>query len=56
MSILGEPAPPPANASEIVMHMPDNSIKTSVQPPQSALTAGARVVVTAGPAASFQPN
>lgn len=56
MSILGEPAPQAANASEIVMHMPDNSIKTSVQSTQPALAPGARVVVTAGPAASSQPN
>jgi hypothetical protein len=55
MSILGQPAPRAADVSEIVMRMPDNSVKTSVQPAQPALTAGAKVVVTAGPAAALQP-
>lgn len=55
LSILGQPAPQPVNVSEIVMRMPDNSIKTSVQPPQPALTAGSKIVVTAGSAASHQP-
>jgi hypothetical protein len=56
MSILGQPAPPPANASEIVMRMPDNSIKTSVQAPRPALAAGSRIIITDGPVTSLQPN
>jgi hypothetical protein len=55
MTILGQPAPQPANASEIIMRMPDNSIKTSVQAPQPALAAGSKVAVMAGSTAALQP-
>lgn len=55
MSILGQPVPRAADVSEIVMRMPDHSIKTSVQSSQPSLMAGARVVVIAGSTTSLQP-
>jgi hypothetical protein len=55
MSILGQAAPQPADASEIVLRMPDNTVKTSVQAPQTTLAAGSRAAVTAGPIATIQP-
>ena len=55
MSILGEPAPPSLNASEIVLHMADNTFKTSVQPPSPGLTAGSRAAVMPPPNATIQP-
>ncbi len=45
-SILGQPAPQPLTASEIVLRMPDGTIKTSVQPPSPALTAGGKAAIT----------
>lgn len=46
-SILGQPAPQPVTASEIVLRMPDGAIKTSVQPPSPALMAGGKAAITA---------
>ena len=55
MSILGQPAPQPADASEIVLRMPDNSVKTNVQARPATLAAGSRAAITAGPVATIQP-
>jgi hypothetical protein len=55
MSILGQTAPQPVDASEIVIRMPDDTIKTSVQPPQPSLMAGNKAVITAAPDATIQP-
>lgn len=54
MSILGRSMPQLAEASEIIMRLPDESIKTNVQPPAS-LSVGEKAAITTGPDATIQP-
>jgi hypothetical protein len=55
MSVLGQTAPQPVDASEIVIRLPDNTVKTNVQAPQPALASGNRAVITAEPSPTIQP-
>jgi hypothetical protein len=55
LSILGQATPQPIDASEIVIRLPDNTIKTNVQAPQPSLMAGNKAVITPEPAAMIQP-
>jgi hypothetical protein len=55
MTILGQPAPQPLNASEIVLRLPDGTIKTSVQAPQDSLSVGGKAAITAAAASGLQP-
>ncbi|WP_297493202.1 hypothetical protein [Acidocella sp.] len=55
MSILGQPSPPAVNASEFVIRMPADTIKTIVQLPGSALSIGAKVALLPGSPALIQP-
>lgn len=55
MSILGQPAPPSLNASEIVLRLADNTVRTSVQPSSTPLVAGSKAMVTAPPNVTIQP-
>lgn len=56
MSILGQPAPQVTDASEIVVRMPDDTVKAKVQAPQSTLAVGSKAVITTGPAATIQSD
>ena len=56
MSILGQPVPQVTDASEIVVRMPDDTVKAKVQAPQSALGVGSKAVITTGPTATIQPD
>jgi hypothetical protein len=55
MSILSQSAVPAVSASEIVMRLPDDTIKTSVQPAPAPLAPGSRAAITAGPDTAIQP-
>ena len=55
MSILGQPAPPSLDASEIVLRLTDNTVRTSVQASSTSLTAGSKAMVTAPPNVTIQP-
>jgi len=55
MSILGQPAPQPLNASEVVMSMPDGTVKTSVESPTTSLTVGSKAAITANSGTGTQP-
>jgi hypothetical protein len=55
MSILGQRAAQPLNASEVVMSMPDGTVKTSVESPATSLTVGSRAAITANSGTGAQP-
>lgn len=56
MSILGYPAPPAVDMSEIVIRLPGDTIKTSVQPLPARLAVGSRAMITAAaPDVLIQP-
>jgi hypothetical protein len=55
MTILGQPAAPAADASEVVLRLSDNTVRTNVQAPSAALAPGNRAMVTAPPNATIQP-
>lgn len=60
MSILGETAPQPApqvvSASEIVIRMPGDTIKTSVQPHQDTLAVGSPAAIVEASDPSIKPD
>ena len=58
MAILGRPAAVPAtvSASEIVLRLPDDSVKTNMQEDPGGLTVGSKAMVTAPPDSSIQPQ
>jgi hypothetical protein len=55
MSILGQPLPQAVETSEIVLHMPENMIKTSVQPQLASLMVGHKAMITGSPDTSIRP-
>lgn len=55
MTILGESAPQAVTASEIIVRLPDDTIKTNVQSSPSSLAVGSEAAITTGPDATIQP-
>jgi hypothetical protein len=56
MAILGQSAPPAATADQIVLRLPADVIKTSVQPVTTALAVGGPVAVFTAPTTTISPN
>ena len=56
MTILGEPAPTALNATEIIIRLPDNGVRASVQPSASGFTIDGKAAILDGSGASIQPD
>jgi len=56
MTILGEPAPAAVNGTEIIIRLPDNGVRASVQPSASGFTLGGKAAIPDGPSAAIQPD